>query len=87
MNEEKETTLELDDSEMDSVAGGNDSGTAVVTCTFCRLGRIPIPASGPWAALCPHCGANLICFDGVLQLCIPAQKSSASDWDTDDNWL
>ena len=85
MKEKKSS--ELSDEALDAVAGGADSGVAIVTCSLCRKGSVSIPASGCSAESCPNCGATMICYNGRLQCCIPARQPTAPDADKDDSWL
>lgn len=78
---------ELSDEKLDAVSGGGGF-MVIVTCELCRKGQVAIPASGPWAETCPHCGATMICANGRLEYCLPAPPQQApADVDTDDGWL
>ena len=77
---------ELSDETLDAVSGGGGF-MVIVTCELCREGRVAIPALGGCAETCPHCGATMICENGRLQFCIPAQQQTPPDVDTDDGWL
>ncbi len=78
---------ELSDETLDAVSGGGGDNKVIVTCTQCREGRVAVPASGTWAETCPCCGATMICYNGRLQFCVPAQQRQPSDVDKDDSWL
>ena len=85
---EDKKIVELPDEALDAVAGGSgNGGNVVVTCTSCRVGKVSIPKTGFTAETCPNCGATLICSNGRLQYCIPAQQPTTPDVDTDDSWL
>lgn len=87
MTDEKPDNEMLSDETLDAVSGGGGDNKVIVTCTQCRKGRVAVPASGTWAETCPCCGATMICYNGRLQFCLPAQQRTPADVDTDDGWL
>lgn len=84
---EEKKIIKLNDEMLNEAAGGWGEGTVVVTCTCCQQGQIGIPPSGPWAELCPHCGAVITCSDGRIQFCIPQLQQPDESYDQDDSWL